>query len=98
MFWAVGFLILFIVALIPILSIVLDSPAGRRMLESRVGDTTKVDELTKKVLVLEDEVHELTRGLESLREETEFMQRLLENPENRQAARRLAPPDHTPTP
>jgi hypothetical protein len=92
-FWVLGFFILLIVALIPILSIVLDSPGVRRLLESRL-DTAKMDEMVARLHALEDNVETLERGVESLREENQFLQRLLENPE-RPAAPRLPPPPKT---
>lgn len=89
LFWVLGFFILLIVAMVPILSIVLDSPAVRRMLEARM-DTTKVEELSKRVHTLEDEVAALERGVDGLREENQFLQKLLENPARPGA--RLEPP------
>ena len=92
-FWVLGFFILLIVALIPILSIVLDSPGVRRLLESRL-DTSKLDEMVTRLHALEDNVETLERGVESLREENQFLQRLLENPE-RPDTPRLPPPPKT---
>ena len=79
-FWVLGFFILLIVAMVPILSIVLDSPAVRRMLEAR-HDTSKYEQLIGRVQTLEDEVATLERGVEGLREENKFLQRMLENPD-----------------
>jgi uncharacterized protein YlxW (UPF0749 family) len=93
MIWAIGFLILLVALLIPILAIVLDSPAMRQMFERRGGATSReLQELAEKVRLLEDQVEDLSRALESLREETEFLQRLLENPEQRPAQRSLPTP------
>jgi uncharacterized protein YlxW (UPF0749 family) len=93
MIWAIGFLILLVALLIPILAIVLDSPAMRQMFERRGGATSReLRELAEKVRLLEDQVEDLSRALESLREETEFLQRLLENPEQRPAQRSLPTP------
>ena len=80
LFWVLGFFILLIVAMVPILSIVLDSPAVRRVLEAR-QDTTKFDALVTRVQTLEDEIATLERGVEGLREENKFLQRMLENPD-----------------
>ena len=92
MWIALGFLVLFVALMIPILAIVLDSPAVRNLLESRNRSTPgKFEELTGKVALLEDQVDELGRAVEGLREETQFLQRLLENPERRPPGR-LAPP------
>jgi outer membrane murein-binding lipoprotein Lpp len=80
LFWVLGFFILLIVAMVPILSIVLDSPAIRRILEAR-QDTSKMDALVTRVQTLEDEMATLERGVEGIREENKFLQRMLENPE-----------------
>ncbi|MBI4420446.1 MAG: hypothetical protein HY560_06440 [Gemmatimonadetes bacterium] len=93
MLWAVAFLILLVALMIPILAIVLDSPALRNILESRHGSKPRgLDELTQKVATLEDQVDELGRTVESLKEETQFLHQLLENPEQRPPSRRLSPP------
>lgn len=94
MLWAIGFLILIVALLIPILAIVLDSPAARQIFERRGGPAAReLQELTGKVAALEDEVEELGRALELLKEETQFLQRLLENPERRPAPRSLTSPN-----
>ena len=90
LFWVLGFFILLIVAMVPILSIVLDSPAFRRMIEAK-QDTSKMDEIMTRLHSVEDEVASLEKGVEGLREENKFLQRMLENPE-RPRAPRLEPP------
>ena len=94
MLWLLGFLLLFVALLIPILAIVLDSPAVRNLLESRKGAAHpgRLEELTGKVSMLEEQVEELGRTVEGLKEETQFLQRLLENPERRSPGPRLSPP------
>ena len=93
MLWVFGFLILFVALLIPILAIVLDSPAVRNMLESRRGPRSgQVEELSNRVIMLEDQVDEIGRALEQMREETQFLQRLLESPEERDPSKKLQPP------
>jgi len=93
MLWVVGFLILLVALLIPILAIVLDSPAVRNLLEARHGPKPgRLEELGQKVALLEDQVDELGRTVESLKEESQFLHQLLENPEQRPAPRRLSPP------
>ena len=94
MFWVVGFLVLLVALLIPILAIVLDAPALRQVLERRygAGASKEVRELSTKVAALEDELDDLSRAVESLKDETQFLQRLLENPEQRPAPRPLTPP------
>lgn len=90
MIWAIGFLILLVALLIPILAIVLDSPAVRQVFERRAGSTAReIQDLTDRVRVLEDQVEELGHSLELLKEETQFLQQLLENPQQRPAQRSL---------
>jgi len=92
MLWAIGFLVLVVFLAIPILAIVLDSPALQRFLESRRSgtvDPAALEELRKRVAVLEDEVGDLTQATQTLRDETQFLQRLLESAEEKSA--RLPP-------
>ena len=91
MLWIVGFFVLLVALMIPILAIVLDAPVLRNLIEARHGaGTRKVDELSQKVQLLEDQVDELGRSVEALKEENQFLHQLLENPST-PAARRLPP-------
>jgi hypothetical protein len=91
MLWIVGFFILLVALMIPILAIVLDAPVLRNMLEKRHGvEPGKLDELNKKVLLLEDQVDDLGRAVEALKEENQFLHQLLENPSR--PSRPLPPP------
>jgi hypothetical protein len=96
MLWLAGFILLFFALMIPVLAIVLDSPAVRNLLESRKGGAgvhpDRLEELSGKVSMLEDQVDELGRTVEGLKEETQFLQRLLESPERRPPGQRLSPP------
>ena len=83
---AVIALILLVALLIPIMGIVVDSPIGRalaRRLEGPQEIPPALNELAKKVELLEAEVDDLTRSVEALQEETVFLQRLLEDPPQR---------------
>jgi uncharacterized protein YoxC len=94
MIWAIGFLVLVVFLAIPILAIVLDSPALNRFVESRRGaqlPAAELEDLRKRLGVLEDEVGDLNASLQTLRDETQFLQRLLESAEEKSA--RL-PPAH----
>jgi hypothetical protein len=85
-------IILIIALLIPIMGIVIDSPIGRalgRRLEGPQQVPPEVNELAKKVELLESEVDDLTRLVQTLQEETTFLQRLIEDTEPR---RRIPPP------
>jgi len=89
MFWALGFLILFMALLIPILAIVMDSPLTRNLLGS---DPRRMDEIMERVQNLEDEIAQLGHSLEELREEAEFVHRMLKNPDRPERAIEPPPP------
>jgi hypothetical protein len=81
-------LILLVALLIPIIGIVVDSPIGRalaRRLEGPQEPLPGLGELAKKVELLEAEVDDLVRSVQTLQEENEFLQRLLEAPTQRAA-------------
>jgi hypothetical protein len=91
MLWAVVFLVLIVALMIPILAIVLDAPVIRNLMEARHGmEPGKVVELGKKVALLEDQVDDLGRAVEALKEENQFLHSLLENPA-RPESRQLPP-------
>jgi hypothetical protein len=88
-------LILLVALLIPIMGIVVDSPIGRalaRRLEGPQATPPALTELAKKVELLEAEVDDLMRSVQSLQDDNEFLHRLLEVPSQRST---LPPP---PTP
>jgi hypothetical protein len=79
-------LILLVALLIPIMGIVVDSPIGRalaRRLEGPQETPPGIAELAKKVDLLEAEVDDLTRSVQSLQDENAFLQRLLADPSSR---------------
>jgi hypothetical protein len=79
-------LILLVALLIPIMGIVVDSPIGRalaRRLEGPQETPPGVAELAKKLDLLEAEVDDLTRSVQSLQDENAFLQRLLADPSSR---------------
>ena len=87
--WIVG-IILLIALLFPIIGIIVDSPIGRalaRRLEGPEQTTPELSALAKKVDLLEAEVDDLTRNVESLKEDNAFLTRLIEDA----PARRLPP-------
>ncbi len=88
-------LILLVALLIPIIGIVIDSPIGRaiaRRVEGPDAVPQDVQDLGKKVELLELEVDDLNRSVDQLKEENAFIQRLLEDPS---ARRTLPPPPNT---
>ena len=85
-------LFLLVALLIPILGIVVDSPIGRalaRRLEGPQATPPDVLALAKRVELLEAEVDDLTRRMQSLQDENAFLQRLLADPSSRST---LPPP------
>jgi hypothetical protein len=79
-------LILLVALLIPIIGIVIDSPIGRaiaRRLEGPDVIPQDMQDLGKKVDLLELEVDDLNRAVDQLKEENAFIQRLLENPSDK---------------
>jgi hypothetical protein len=85
-------LFLFVALLTPILAIVVDSPIGRalaRRLEGPQETPPDLVALAKRVELLEAEVDDLNRSLQSLQDESTFLQRLLADPSSRST---LPPP------
>jgi len=79
-------LFLLVALLIPILGIVVDSPIGRalaRRLEGPRETPPDVAALAKRVELLEAEVDDLNRNLQSLQDENAFLHRLLADPSSR---------------
>lgn len=84
-------LVILVALMIPLTAIVLDSPVVRAWVERRHGGPTQessaeLEELAKKVGVLEADLETAVRQLAQLQEEHQFLQRLLEDPTRRQAA------------
>jgi uncharacterized SAM-binding protein YcdF (DUF218 family) len=76
-------LFLLVALLIPILGIVVDSPIGRALARRLEGPQTTppdVAALAKRVELLEAEVDDLNRSLQTLQDENTFLQRLLADP------------------
>ena len=86
--------LLVLVALMsPIIAVLVDSPIGRalaRRLEGSQAASPQLSDLARKVEVLESEVDDLSRSVDQLREENQFLQKLLEDPPHRPA---LPPPE-----
>jgi hypothetical protein len=79
-------IILLVALLIPIMGIIVDSPIGRalaRRLEGPQDIPPGLDELAKKVDLLEAEVDDLNRSVQALQDENTFLQRLLADPSSR---------------
>lgn len=78
--------VLLVALMIPVAAILLDSPLGRSMArriegESDGGGTgAGVRQLERRIDALETDLEELHRSLTGMREELQFVQRLLEDP------------------
>ncbi|HTI06083.1 MAG TPA: hypothetical protein VL549_12245 [Gemmatimonadales bacterium] len=76
--------ILIVALLIPVAAILVDSPLGRsvarRMEGSGENPAPELRDVQKKVELLESEIEDLSRSVSGMREELQFMQRLLEDP------------------
>ena len=79
--------ILIVALMIPVAAILVDSPLGRsvaRRLEGQggtgAGPTPELRDLQRKVEILETEIEDLTRSMTGMRDELQFVQRLLEDP------------------
>lgn len=74
-------LLVFAALMIPVVVVLVDSPIGRalaRRLEGPEATPAALVELARKIEVLEAEVDDLGRSVEALREENQFLQKLLE--------------------
>ena len=85
-------LVIFVALLIPLAVVVLDSPVVRSAFERRHGGLegplpSDVKELARKLGVMEEELEALKGELGELHDKHEFLQRLLEDPAARQAAK-----------
>ena len=81
--------ILLVALMIPIAAILVDSPLGRsiaRRLESGDrGNGGDVRALERRLAVLESEMEDLTRSVGGMRDELQFVQRLLEDPNRKRS-------------
>lgn len=77
-------IILIVALLIPVAAILVDSPLGksvaRRMEGGTDGSGPELRDVQRKVELLESEVEELNRSISGMRDELQFVQRLLEDP------------------
>ncbi len=81
-------IVLLVALMIPITAILLDSPLGRsvaRRLEgqgdgSAAGSGVGIRKLEQRVEALETDLEDLNRSINGMREELQFVQRLLEAP------------------
>jgi len=84
-------IILIVALMIPVAAILVDSPLGRsvaRRLEGGPGPAPapELRDLQRKVEALETELEDVTRTLAGMRDEMQFVQRLLEDPHRKKPA------------
>jgi HAMP domain-containing protein len=77
--------ILIVALMIPVAAILVDSPLGKsvaRRMEGRSesGPIPELRDMQHKVELMETEIEDLNRSIAGMREELQFMQRLLEDP------------------
>ncbi len=75
--------LVFVALMIPIAAILVDSPLGRSMarrMEGGGAGAGDLQNLQRKVELLEGEVEELHRSVGGMKDELQFMQRLIEKP------------------
>ena len=94
MFWVMGFLLVFIALMIPTLAIVLNSPVVKGYFHGT--DPVKLGEVIDRVRAIEDELSEMAGDIEALQDETQFVQRLLDDPDRGELKKRIAPPESPP--
>lgn len=87
MFGVAIVLLVFVALMIPIVAILVDSPLGRsiaRRLEggATAGGGAELQDLNRKVELLEGEMEELHRSVTGMKDELQFVQRLLEKPKS----------------
>jgi hypothetical protein len=79
--------ILLVALMIPIAAILADSPLGRsiaRRLEGRAeASDGAVQVLERRIAVLESDLEDLSRSIVGMRDELQFLQRLLEDPKKK---------------
>lgn len=79
-------LLLLVALLIPIIGIMVDSPIGRalaRRLEGPEQTPAGLGDLSKRIELLESEVDDLMRSVQTLQDENAFLHQLLEGPSQR---------------
>jgi hypothetical protein len=89
-----AFLLLFVALMIPTLAIVLNSPVVKGYFHGT--DPVRLGEVIDRIRAIEDELSQMAGDIEALQNETEFVQRLLDDPDRRKMRQQLAPPDTPP--
>jgi hypothetical protein len=101
MLWVLAFAVLFLALLIPTLAVLLDAPALRRRKGGGSGSVPieqpglhVVEELTRRLLLLEDDLDELRRTVQALQDDVDVLQGQLDATATPDAGRPPAPPSN----
>ncbi len=89
-----GFILVFVALMIPTLAIVLNSPVVKGYFHGT--DPVKLGEVIDRVRAIEDELSQMAGDIEALQSETQFVQRLLDDPERGEQEKQLTSPDSPP--
>jgi len=95
MLWGIAFAVLIVALMIPLVAVLRDArlQRGEGGVSSRLdGRGTELEQLTKRVQLLEDELDDLGRVVDQVRDDTQFLQQLLENPTRREEEPPQRPP------
>jgi hypothetical protein len=97
MLWPAAFAVLVLALLIPVLAVVFDAPFLRRQRGPQPPLVEENDEhmelLAKRLLNLEDEVDDLSQNVRELRDELQYLQRLIDAGQISEPPTRLRPPE-----
>jgi hypothetical protein len=97
MLWSAAFAVLILALLIPVLAVVFDAPFLRRRRGPQPPSVEENDErmelLAKRLLNLEDEVDDLNHTMGEMRDELQYLQRLVDTSSSSEPPRRLGPPE-----
>jgi len=81
--------ILLVALMIPIVAILADSPLGRSIANRFEGRADREDGTVqlheRRIAVLESDIEDLSRSIGGMRDELQFMQRLLEDPKKKRS-------------
>lgn len=85
MLWGVAFTVLIVALMIPMIAVLRDARGARGGSPLPSGDhDARIDQLTRRVQLLEDELDDMGRVVDQLRDDSQFLQQLLEDPDRRE--------------
>jgi hypothetical protein len=84
MLWGIAFAVLIAALMIPMVVVVRDARLQRGEAGALAERDPQVEHLTKRVQLLEDELDDLGRVVDQVRDDVQFLQQLLEDPARRE--------------